>query len=180
MKTINVFFLLACVGFIAGCSHVYGVKYDYSKQTDFGKYRTYDWMPVPTSADIDDIVVERVKKAVDAGLSAKGLRRTTQNPDFLIAEHVGKKDKVEVNDWGYAYGPYTGYWGGDWGAGDISTYQYEEGTLILDFVDARSKQLFWRGTAKAEVQNVKSPGESEKLINEAVQKILQKYPPPSG
>ncbi len=32
-------------------------------------------------------------------------------------------------------------------------------------------------SAKAEVENVDSPEESQKLINEAVNKILEKYPP---
>jgi hypothetical protein len=44
-------------------------------------------------------------------------------------------------------------------------------------VDAESKELIWRGTAKAEIQNVDTPEKREKLINEAVEKILGKYPP---
>ena len=128
---------------------------------------------------MSSLVVERVRKAVDAELEAKGLKRTSQKPDFLIAEHMTKENKVDIDSWGYSYGPFPGYWGGYWGPGDISTYQYEEGTLILDFVDAGSKKLIWRGTAKANIENVDSPEKSKKLIDEAVQKILQKYPPPS-
>jgi hypothetical protein len=179
MKTMKAFCLLACIGLIAGCSAVHGVKYDYSRHTDFGKYMTYDYMPVHASVDIDERVVERVKKAVDFQLSAKGLKRTTHNPDYLIAEHLAKKDRVGINDWGYDFGPLPGYWGGNWATGDIATYNYEEGTLILDFVDAGTKKLFWRGTANADIQNIDSPDESQTLINETVNKILQKYPPPA-
>ena len=25
------------------------------------------------------------------------------NPDFLIATHIGKEDKIRVTDWGYGY-----------------------------------------------------------------------------
>jgi hypothetical protein len=178
MKGMKMFCLLICIGLIAGCSPIYGVAYDYNKQIDFGKYKSYDWMPVPASASIDELVIARIKKAVDADLSAKGLVETTQNPDFLIAMHIGKKHRVQVEQWGYGYYGAPGYWGGYWGPGGVSTYQYEEGSLILDFVDAGSKKLFWRGAAKAEVQNVNTPEKSEKLINEAVKKILSKYPPP--
>ncbi len=45
---------------------------------------------------MNDLVVDRIKKAVDSELSAKGLEQTAQNLDFLIAEHIGKKDKVEA------------------------------------------------------------------------------------
>jgi len=47
-------------------------------------------------------------------------------------------------------------------------------------VDAKSKQLIWRGSAKAQVDNVDTPEESEKLINAAVKEILKKYPPSSS
>lgn len=179
MRKTTLFSLLICVGLMTGCSSIYGVKFDYNKQTDFSVYKSYDWMPIPEKSDLNDLVVDRIKNAIDSELSAKGLERTSKNPDFLIAEHLGKEDKVEVDSWGYGYGPLMVYRGGFWGPADVSTYHYEEGVLILDFADADSKKLFWRGVAKAHVQNVKTPEQSEKLINEAVSRILEKYPPPT-
>ena len=179
MKKLALFYLFVCVSCIGGCSSIYGVKNDYNRQADFSAYKSYDWMPIPEKTELNDLVVDRIKKAIDSELSAKGLNRTSQDPDFLIAEHIGKQDKVEVDSWGYGYGPRLIYRGGFWGPADVSTYHYEEGMLILDFVDAGSKKLFWRGVAKAHVQNVNTPEQSEKLINEAVKKILEKYPPPT-
>ena len=180
MKTRKAICLLLCMGLISACSTIQGVEYDYNEEADFSRYKTYDWMPVPTKAKMDELVVERVKKAVTAELGARGLKKDSQNPDFLIAGHLGKEDKVEIEDWGYGYyGPRRVHRGSVRAGGGISTYHYEEGTLILDFVDAGSKKLVWRGSAKARVQNVDSPEKSEALIKEAVQKILQKYPPPS-
>ncbi|WP_419660650.1 hypothetical protein Dvar_10470 [Desulfosarcina variabilis str. Montpellier] len=179
-KKMTIFCLLVCcLGIIAGCSPIYGVKYDYNRQIDFSMYNTDDWMPAPDKAVINDLVIDRIKKAVDSELSAKGLKKTSQDPDFLIAEHIGKKDKNEADRWGYGYyGPILVYRGGFWGVDDVSAYHYEEGVLILDFIDAGTKKLFWRGIAKAHVQNIDTPEKSEKLINEAVKKILEKYPPP--
>ncbi len=177
MKMNKIVWLSLVVSFISGCATVYDVKYDYDKQTDFAAFKFYDWMDVPDEASIDSLTINRIKKAVDNGLMAKGLIRSSDTPDFLIAEHTGSKEKVQVSDWGYSYGPHRGYWGGYWGPRNVSTYEYEEGWLILDFVDAESKKLIWRGTAKAEIQNVDTPEKREKLINEAVEKILEKYPP---
>ncbi len=135
-------------------------------------------MTVPEKANIDSLNVERVKKAVNTELQAKGLTMNSSNPDFLIAEHLGKKDKVQVTNWGYSYGPHHGryrepyYW-----PGGISAYEYEEGSLILDFVDAKSKKMIWRGVAKADINNADTPEKKEKLINEAVQEILKNFPP---
>ena len=47
----------------------------------------------------------------------------------------------------------------------------------MDFVESGSKKLIWLGTAKAEVQDINSPEKNEQLINKAVKKILEKYPP---
>jgi hypothetical protein len=178
MKAINTVFVLLFMCFTVSCATIYGVQYDYDKQADFESLKTYDWMTVPEKADIDSLNVERVKKAVNAKLQAKGLMMTSNDPDFLIAEHLGKKDKVQVTNWGYGYGPHGGYWGGYWGPrGGVSTYRYEEGSLILDFIDDKSNKMIWRGVAKAEIDNVDTPEKKEKLINEAVQEILKNFPP---
>jgi hypothetical protein len=181
MKAIKIFLILLFIGFTVSCS-IYDVRYDYDRQTDFTEFKTFGWMQVPEKAGISSLVVQRVKNAVKAELKAKGLMMMSSNPDFLIAEHLGKKDKVQVTDWGYSYGAYGRYgrYSGYRGSGGVSTYQYEEGILILDFVDAKSKKLIWRGTAKAKVQNVNTPEKSEKIINAAVKKILEKYPPSSA
>lgn len=178
IKSICILFLLVAA---VGCSTIYDVQYDYDKATDFVALETYDWLPVPDKADIDSLDVMRVQKAVNTQLQAKGLRQTSENPDFLIAEHLGREDKVSVRNWGYDYGPYGGYWGGGYrGPGGVSSFQYEEGSLILDFVDPQTKQLIWRGSAKAEVGDVRTVEKREALINEAVRKILQNFPPPAS
>ncbi len=179
MKAIKIFIVLFFIGFTVSCSTTYDVKYDYDQQTNFSDLKTFDWMQVPEKASIDSLVVQRVKNAVNAELKAKGLMMTSNNPDFLIAEHLGKKDKVQVTDWGYGYG-HRGYRGGSRGRSGVSTYQYEEGSLILDFVDTKSKKLIWRGSLKAEVQNADTPEKIDTLINEAVKEILKKYPPSSS
>jgi hypothetical protein len=179
MKAIQTLLILWLVGIIFSCSSVYEVQYDYDQRADFTGLKTYDWLPVPDKADIESLDITRIKTAVNAELQAKGLIMTSDNPDLLIAEHLGKKDKVKVRDWGYDYVPYGGYWGGYRGSGGVSVYEYEEGSLILDFVDAESKKMIWRGVAKAEVDDQATPDKKEKLIKEAVQKILENFPPPA-
>jgi len=180
MKAIHTFWVLFFIGFTVSCASIYGVQYDYDKQVNFESLKTYDWLPIPEKATMDSLVVNRVKNAVNSELQAKGLTMTSNNPDFFIAEHLGKKDKVKVTNWGYGYGSYGRYRGGYWGPQGVDTYQYEEGSLILDFVDAKSKKMIWRGVAKAQIDDTNTPEKSEKLIDEAVQEILKNFPPPSS
>jgi hypothetical protein len=177
MRAIKILIILLLIGFNVSCSSTYDVKHDYDKQVDFSNLKTFDWMQVPKQAGIDTLTLQRLKNAVNADLNAKGFMMTSDNPDFLIAEHIGKRDQVQVSDWGYGYGGHRGYRGGYWGPSGASTYKYEEGSLILDFVDPKTKDLMWRGSAKAEVQNIDTPEKSEQLINAAVNDILKNFPP---
>ena len=164
----------------AGCSSV-SVSHDFDSKTDFANLRTYSWITAPesTSENVqrelqkNSLIESRVKKAVNRQLAAKGLRETTQDPDFLVAFHTGVQDKTDVQSWGYGYG----YWG--MRGGGVSTIHYQEGTLILDFIDPKSKNLIWRGVGKKVLSGKTSPEESEKTINTAVEEILKKYPPSS-
>jgi hypothetical protein len=160
-----------------GCSTAYDISYDFDRAADFSGLRTYDWLPEPEKSEMSDLDLRRIQRAVGVALKDKGFIKSTSNPDFLVASHLGTKDKVNASAWGYGYGPYRRYWGGYWGHGGVSVYQYEEGTLILDFVLPDSKNLIWRGTAKSVVDNANTPDKRDKLINVAVQKILQQFPP---
>lgn len=177
MKAVPLIPFFCLMGFLISCSRVYDVQFDYDTKTDFSNMKTYDWLHVPDTADIDSLTLQRIKKATNTQLKAKGFKITSDNPDFSIATHVGRKDKVRVMNWGYGYAPYGRYWGATWGPGGVDVYQYEEGSLMLDFVDPKSKNLIWRGSCKAQVDSSPTPEAREKLINEAVTKILDKFPP---
>jgi len=177
MKAIKVFFILFLIGFTVSCSSTFDVKHDFNKQVDFSNLKTFDWMEVPENTNVSSFVVQRVKSAVNAELNSKGLMMTSSKPDFLIAEHIGNKENVQVSAWGYGYGPHRGYQGGHWEPAGATKYKYEEGSLILDFVDPKTKDLMWRGSARAEIHNVTTEKEKEKLINTAVKDILKAFPP---
>jgi hypothetical protein len=169
--------LYACIVFsliilLIGCSTI-SVNHDYDPDFNFSGLRTYDLLPVPAKAARNELVVKRVISAIKRNLDAKGIRRDSRTPDFLVAIHGGRQTKVDVVDWGYAYGRYGRYWG----PRRVDVYEYQEGTLIIDFVDARTRELFWRGAATGVIGPYMSPEERGKIINEAVAKVLDKFPP---
>ena len=54
---------------------------------------------------------------------------------------------------------------------------YEEGKLILDFVDATTQVLIWRGSVQTELPNSSSPQERDDRIGKAVRLMLERFPP---
>ena len=61
--SLGLMLLLACVSF---AQHV---KTDYDHSANFGQYKTYSWEKVQTK---DQLLVDRIKSAVDSALAAKG------------------------------------------------------------------------------------------------------------
>jgi hypothetical protein len=157
----------------AACSTL-DVKTNYNPSANFAQYRTYAWLPVQDRSQAAQLFVGspaegRLKGDVAQALAKRGIVPAAQGqrPDFLISYHVGTEQKVNVTDWGYGWGPWMGP--------DVSAYSYTQGTLILDFVDPNTQQAFWRGYASDVIND---PGSGGSKIDEAVAKMLEKYPPP--
>jgi hypothetical protein len=108
-------------------------------------------------------------------MAMRGMAEDPSAPGVLVVYHVGFKDKIQVTDWGYNYSPY--YWG--YGGGrQLDVYQYQEGTLIIDVVDAGTKNLIWRGTGTKVIENTQlTPEQMKARIDEIVHKIMASFPP---
>lgn len=174
MKNLGTLLILVFVGFVLGCSTI-TVSQDYDPEYDFSQLKTYDWLPLSEKEPLSDLDVRRVKDATNRVLMAKGYTASADTPDFLVAMHGGKQRRVDVVDWGYNWGWYGPLWGP--GASRIDVYQYDEGTLTLDFVDAEKRQLVWRSSARAVISERETPQSRQEKITKTVTKMLEKFPP---
>jgi len=96
--------------------------------------------------------------------------------------HITTKKRIDVSESGYTYGARGRYWGGRVGPRTVDIYEYEEGTLVLDFVEARSNEMIWRGTASDQVEYYRhaNPDKRDQRINKGVREILKNFPPESS
>lgn len=185
------FLAIALLAGVAGCSTM-EIRYDYDPKANFAGLKTYAWLEKPQKPtgdpriDGNTILENRIHEAVDSVLAARGFTKVTSNADFLVAYHVSLDRRRSVQTlnryygygpgWGYGYG--AAYWPGYWaGARETYVYEYEEGTLILDIVNPESKELMWRGSAQDEVSFTSTPEKNQAQLNEAAQKMLEKFPP---
>jgi len=167
---------------LAACSSVQ-VSTDYDPGTDFTVLKTYAWLARKAGATGDPrtdstLLNERIRNAVEAQLAERGFEKVASaRADFLVAYHTGVQRKIDVDTVYRGYGYGAGNWG--WGAGhDTMVYEYDQGTLLLDFLDPKAHRLLWRGSASAVVSEHSKPEERTALINEAVAKLLDRFPPP--
>lgn len=162
---------------LAGCATM-NVSSHVDRGLDVTKYRTYDWGPpdaLPTGdprLDQDPFFKDHMQGAVERQLAAKGFVRAepSATPDLLIHYHASITRRIDVNEADRGYG-YTG----DLGS---SVREYEAGTLVLDIVDSRTKQVIWRGWAQDTVTDMLEDRDTmARKIDEAVRRMLERFPP---
>ena len=161
------------------------VRYDFDKDKDFSKYRTYKWVQIKGADQPDDLTARAITKAIDAELAQKGMTKTdADNADLYIGYQTAIAQEKEFTSFntGWGYGP---GWGGGWyGYGGMSTgttygstSTVYVGQLDLSMYDPGTKQLVWRGVASKTLDPKAKPEKKQKNINKAVSKLLKKYPP---
>jgi hypothetical protein len=113
----------------------------------------------------------RVRAAVDTNLSLKGyLQRPLSAPDFLVGYRTATQYKTtesvkEFYDYKAAGG--AGAPQESFGRG------FEEASLMLELIDARTRQVLWRASAASVIGEKPSADR----VPEAVRLMLEKLPP---
>jgi hypothetical protein len=54
---------------------------------------------------------------------------------------------------------------------------YHEGTLTIDIVDAKSRQLVWQASVRADVDQSLGPNKRDTKVNDVVRAMLAHFPP---
>jgi len=175
MKTVKFLPVLLLFLMVSACSSV-SVNSDYDKKVDFGPYKTFAFHKAGIDkAEISDLDKKRILRSIDEVMAAKGFTKS-DTPDLLIAFFTKEREQVNVNQfnagwgygWGYGWNPYL--WGGN-----TSVSRYTEGTLYIDIIDAKKKELIWQGEGQGVL--TKNVNKKDEKIKEFVSKILEQYPP---
>ena len=99
----------------------------------------------------------------------------------MVSYHVAIQKKAETSrlklDESYTRGCGKEQWSGTpMGASGTYIKEFEEGTLVLEIIDARTSQLIWRGFASAVLDASGSPKSRTARVRKAVRRILQRLP----
>ncbi|MET6991435.1 DUF4136 domain-containing protein [Sediminicola arcticus] len=175
--------------FMSSCTSV-RVLSDYDKEVNFNSFKSYAFYKTGIDkALISDLDKKRILKAIETEMASKGFVKSNE-PDVLISIFTKEREQVDVynNYWGGGFGwgwnPY--YWGGGpgfgwgrgfgWGGGsNVSTRT--EGSLYVDMIDTKTKELVWQGRGVGTLNNTKNIEKKEERIKEFVAEILKAYPP---
>jgi hypothetical protein len=160
----------------SACAVAMTVSSHVDRDLNFTQYRTYDWGPadaLPTGdprLDRDPFFKDQVQGAVERQLASRGLElSSTGAPDLLIHYHANITERIDVGRADREYGACP--------TGDCPDVWYEAGTLVIDFMDARTNQLVWRGWAQNSVEDMlRDRDKMADTIDQAVTRMLKQLP----
>jgi hypothetical protein len=171
------FIILVLVLALVSCKST-SFNSDFDQTTNFGDYKTFNFSELSQRLPVDDIVKNRIFKAIENNLTGKGFTKS-ENPDLLVdlGLQLDKKKKYSSNNINL-----NGYFGKNrrirvgGGKSFGKEKEYTVGTLVLDFVDVtgNKEKLVWKGDISGVVKDQSS---SQENISSAINKILATFPP---
>lgn len=168
---------LAAAALAAGCATLL-VSSHVERGVNFADYVTYDWGP-PDNLPVGDprldnnpFFNDRLQGAIEKGLAARGYERvnTGVEPQLLVHYHASVNQKVDVDKADHPYG----YCYGDCEARIV---EFEQGTLVLDIVDAGTKKVVWRGWAQDAMNGIINDQDRlDRKVDESVSRMMLLMP----
>lgn len=162
-----------------GCSPITKVYSEEEPGVNFYKYRTYKWLDTKYIKKgnsgpewLNERVENKIRSSVETQMGRYGFKPCDDKPDLMLHFHVVIKNEVfYIQDW----------WcdeetGADFGrCHRLRPVNYQEGTLIIDLIDAKTGNQVWRGAAAGVLENL-TPEKADARIEEAVRMIFEKFP----
>ena len=176
--------LIMSLALLAGCASSPKIHSLMDKDADFSRYKTYAFAQQLGTAGggYSSLVTKYLRTSITRELDKRGYQQSSE-PDLIVNFYVQRQEKVQVrtspSSSAYRHG-YYGYRAGVYSpwphyASETRVTQYSEGTLNVDLVDARQRQLVWEGVAVGRVPK-DVPEDLDVRIDKVVNQIFEKYP----
>ena len=180
-------------GFVVGCSTAsqkaeqvldqpIAVNTKIDSEADFGKYRTWSFVPLRADAGVDPRLTDAgvtaaFDDAVEREMFTRGYRRVEvgEGPDLLVNVHAA----IEKIDAAYIQEHYEGSYEPGYRTeigGKKLAKEWEEGTVIIIIFDSRTKTALWGASAQVEVYPDLDPETRRRRIDKGVGLMMESLP----
>ncbi|HTY41471.1 MAG TPA: DUF4136 domain-containing protein [Thermoanaerobaculia bacterium] len=126
--------------------------------------------------DPETFTQKRIEDGITQALQSKGWTLATSNPDVVVYSHVVLSSEKQWNATSMGGFGYRG-WGGMGGMATATQTNIPIGTIIVDMVNPKTKEMIWRGTAQDQVSGT---GADRGQVQQAMQELFKNFPPGSG
>ncbi|HSC67218.1 MAG TPA: DUF4136 domain-containing protein [Cellvibrio sp.] len=190
MKRMGILITAMSILLLAGCSSQPNVETDHQADFDFSSLKVFEVAETKQNTQESILVSPFTLSHIHSALSGELAKRyqgveAGAKPDFTVSYHVVIEEKIDPHSYdalygyGYGYGyygrgyyrpwPYYGY-----GTG---VRVYNQGSLIIDIVDAKTGKPIWRGVSEKRLGRSMAPQQQREVLSAAVTEVLAHFPP---
>jgi hypothetical protein len=172
---------------LAACASAPQVHTAVSPDGGLARLRTFSILPAPRhlgggKASSDPMRVNSgsnraLRDALLQGFARRRYVVADSSPDFAVAYYATTTDKLDIMRWDYGYAWWPRWWRG-WGlrgpVGPTEATEYAAGTVVVDVIDGRTRELLWRGKGLARVSDDEQAYELD--LQKTVTAIIARFP----
>lgn len=164
-------------GWMAACSPAFQVQNDYDRSVNLKQFKTFrveaekDMMQDPLLGS--ELNRRRITNAVAKVMESKGYRLDERNPELIVRYLTDVKDRQQVRSNG-TMSPYWWWYGPQ--NNNISTYNYQEGRLIVNIYQNRTDNMIWQGWASGRLKAPTKREDRDVMIQGIIGDILRSFP----
>jgi len=157
----------------------------YNPGVDFSRYQRFAFSERPEerlegepgSSAGNPFLEAEIQRAIRSELLDRGfLPAPEDEADFLVSTHVGSRSKTWYSLGSVRYSDDYDTWFSQWSmrGAVIRMHSFRDGTLVIDFVDVRKKELSWHGWT---TRPIPPAVDAKALIRQLVAEVLDQFPP---
>lgn len=188
MKVLSRF--MALLGFlaIAGCTSQPNIETDHQADYDFSALKTFSVAETKQDTKenilISPFTLSHIHSALENELAKRyQVPASGTKPDFIVNYHVVVEEKIDPRSYDSLYGygfygrgyyryPHPFFYGPNAGL-----RVYNQGSLIIDIVDAKTEKPIWRGVSEKRLSRGMAPQQQREVLSQAVTEVITYFPP---
>ncbi len=145
---------------------------DYDHTVNWSQFHTFQL--AGGTKDPVTFTQKRIEDAITGALTSRGWTVAASNPDILVYTHTVLSTQKQWNATSMGGFGYRGWGGMGGGMATATETNIPIGTLIVDLVNPKTKEMVWRGQAQDQVSGT---GEDHGKIQAAVTALFKDFPP---
>ena len=147
------------------------------RTVNLARYKTYSWASGPSTSN--PLIHQTIVDAVDRAMALKGLTKVALDAEITLVVFAATESDLHISSPSWHPGLNsiaTGI------GGASQQWPVTKGTIVVDMLDAKTKNSIWRGTATDTLEhgptgNIQKDAKSvEKKIKKAVEKMFKRFP----
>ena len=168
------FSFLVAIFVLSGCSTLQ-VDVDYDDSFDFKSQKTF--VVVQSGRESSNgLFNDRVVDALNVDLKSKDYQEVSKRgADLVFVFHADVESKSDIRT-DYQMMGYRGYRYSGMMMSTTSSYDYKEGTLVVDALNPKTQKIVWRAIATKEIRKYDTPQERTEAVNRVIKKLMEKFP----